>query len=164
MLGIYHANVVIKSTGSQIYTPNRLEFLFVHWFTYQGTSVQWACLKLNSLRFLLVNSENAFGFVDPVNVLRGCHILPWFQGGRIHADGRSISKVANDKHDWCQYQVNWWVSCILRQEELYSTYLTNQFYGSWHTDEISLWLQGMYTPAEVRICPELHRLSLVSIS
>ena len=106
VLGIYHANVVVKSTGSQIYTPNRLEFLFVRWFAYQGTSVQWTCLKLDSLRFMPVNSENAFGFVDPVNVLRGCHILPWFRGGRIHADGRGISKVANDKHDWCQYRVN----------------------------------------------------------
>ena len=106
VLGIYHANVIVKSTGSQIYTPNRLEFLFVRWFAYQGTSVQWTCLKLDSLRFMPVNSENAFGFVDPVNVLRGCHILPWFRGGRIHADGRGISKVANDKHDWCQYRVN----------------------------------------------------------
>jgi hypothetical protein len=106
VLGIYHANVIVKSTGSQIYTQNRLEFLFVRWLAYQGSSVQWASSKLDSLKFMPVNSENAFGFVDPVNILRGCHILPWFRGGRVRADGRGISKVANDKHDWCQYGVN----------------------------------------------------------
>lgn len=106
VLGIYHANVVVKSTGPQIYTSERLEFLFVRWFTYQGSSVQWASSKLDSLRFMPVNSEDAFGFVDPADVLRGCHILPWFRGGKVHADGHGISKIANDKHDWCQYRVN----------------------------------------------------------
>lgn len=108
VLGIYHANVVYKSTttGSQIYTPNRMEFLFVRWFTYLGSNVQWADLKLDSLSFMPVNSENAFGFIDPADILRGCHILPWFRGGKVHADRHGISRVANDKNDWCQYRVN----------------------------------------------------------
>lgn len=109
VLGIYHANVIHKSTttGPQNYTPNRMEFLFVRWFTYRGSiNVQWADLKLDSLSFLPVHSENAFGFVDPAHILRASHILPWFQGGKVHTDGRGISKVANDKDDWCQYRVN----------------------------------------------------------
>lgn len=108
VLGIYHAKVVRKSStiGSQIYNPERMEFLFVRWFTYQGSNVHWAGLKLDSLSFLPVTSENAFGFVDPSDVLRGCHILPWFRGGRVHGDRHGISRLANDKDDWRQYRVN----------------------------------------------------------
>ena len=81
-----------------------MEFLFVCWFTYLGpVNVQWANLKLDSLSFLPINSEDAFGFIDPTNVLRGSHILPWFHGERVHADQWGLSRLANDKHDWRQY-------------------------------------------------------------
>ena len=110
MLGIYHANVIHKSTtiGPHSYTPMQMEFLFVRWFPYQGsTNVQWANLKLDPLSFMLVHSENAFGFVDPSDILRGCHILPWFQEGKVHTDQQGMSRAANDKNDWCEYQLNW---------------------------------------------------------
>ena len=109
VLGIYHANVVRKSTaiGPQTYNPERMEFLFVRWFKYlRPLSVRWADLKLDSLGFLPVHSEMAFGFIDPADVLRGSHILPWFRGGKVHVDQQGISRIASDKHDWCQYQVN----------------------------------------------------------
>lgn len=109
VLGIYHANVIHKSmtTSSQNYAPSRLEFLFVRWFAYRGPmNVQWAELKLDSLSFMPLRSEYAFGFVDPANILRGSHILPWFRGGEVHADRLGISRIASDKDDWCQYRVN----------------------------------------------------------
>ena len=109
VLGVYHTNVVHKfaTTGAQNYNPDHMEFLFVCWFTYLGpVNVQWANLKLNSLSFLPINSEDTFGFIDPANVLRGSHILPWFHGERVHADQWGLSRLANDKHDWCQYRVN----------------------------------------------------------
>ena len=109
ILGVYHANVVRKfaTTGAQNYNPDRMEFLFVCWFMYLGpVNVQWANLKLDSLSFLPVNSEDAFGFIDPANVLRGSHILPWFRGERVHADQQGLSRLTNDKHDWRQYQEN----------------------------------------------------------
>ena len=109
MLGIYYANVIHKSAtmGPQNYTPNLMEFLFVCWFTYWGsTNTMWADLKLYALSFMPVGSQNALGFVDPTDILRGCHILPWFHGGNVHADWLGISRIANDKNDWCQYWVN----------------------------------------------------------
>ena len=34
-----------------------------------------------------MDEEDAFGFVDPKDVLRGCHILPRFAAGKRHPDG-----------------------------------------------------------------------------
>jgi hypothetical protein len=52
-----------------------------------------------------MNSEDAFDFVDPKDVLRGCHIMPNFAKGKRHVDGVSISRCAKDADDYHQYYV-----------------------------------------------------------
>ena len=51
-------------------------------------------------------TENSFVFVDPAAVLRGCHIVPTFSGGNVHADGYGLSRCAMDAEDWSYYYVN----------------------------------------------------------
>ena len=51
-------------------------------------------------------SEGSFGFVDPADVLRGCHIIPAFSSGRAHSDGHGLSHSAVDSNDWKCYYVN----------------------------------------------------------
>jgi hypothetical protein len=89
------------------YEPRRIEFLWVRWFEYDGArSVGWEGLRLDSVRFPSLATEGAFGFVDPKDVLRGCHIIPAFARGKRHSDGISISRCACDGKDWTRYCVN----------------------------------------------------------
>jgi hypothetical protein len=79
VLGIYHVNVIYTGMGSLDYIARRVEFLWVRWFEYDADrSVKWEDLKLDPIRFPPMSEKGAFGFVDPKDVLRGCHIVPSF--------------------------------------------------------------------------------------
>ena len=107
VLGIYHVNVIYTGQGSLDNAPRRMEFLWVRWFEYDGgRSVEWADLTLNTIRFLPMADERAFGFVDPKSVLRSCHIVPAFARGGARVDGIGLSRLAQDAQDWVRYRVN----------------------------------------------------------
>ncbi|KAG1740715.1 hypothetical protein EDD22DRAFT_959142 [Suillus occidentalis] len=50
--------------------------------------------------------QHSFDFLDPSDVLRGCHIIPSFQKGKKHPEGLGVSGCAGDSHDWREYFVN----------------------------------------------------------
>lgn len=128
ILGIYHANVVYIGPGMVDYRPRRVEFLWVRWFEVVKPLGSWASHTLDILRFPPMASEGAFGFVDPADVIRGCHIIPRFSKGMKYADhsnldkGRSwtnsglhktarslprgLSTCAHDSEDWIAYFAN----------------------------------------------------------
>jgi len=110
VLGIYHANVIYAGTGMVDYQPRRLEFLWVRWYhRIETLNTGWGARKLDRVRFPPVTSDGAFGFVDPSDVLRCCHIIPAFSHGKVHVDGRGLSRCARDSSDWVAYYVNRWV-------------------------------------------------------
>ena len=112
VLGIYHINVIYTGDGSVDYTARRVEFLWVRWFDYDGNnSFGWTDFKLDPVRFLPTADEGAFGFVDPNDVLRGCHVVPAFARGKSRTDGIGLSRLAGDSQDWSEYRVN---RCVLR--------------------------------------------------
>jgi hypothetical protein len=80
----------------------------VRWFDYDGTeSVGWGNLRPDcSVRFPPLANKDAFGFVDPADVVRGCHIIPAFSRGKQHSDGLDISHCVRDGKDWVRYYVN----------------------------------------------------------
>jgi len=91
IIGAYHANVIYTGPGSHDFQPRRLDFLWVRWFqVVDPASSGWHSSRLDSVRFPPINGEDAFGFVDPKDVLRGCHILPAFVKGKRHEDGLGI--------------------------------------------------------------------------
>jgi len=107
VLGVFHVNVVYMGPGMRDYEPRRLYFLWVRWFEYTGSrSLTWQNCRLDSIRFPPVASDGAFGFVNPRDVLRGCHVVPAFANGKVHLDGIGISRCAADANDWCRYYVN----------------------------------------------------------
>ena len=61
---------------------------------------------LDTVRFLQMANQDAFSFVNPASVLRGCHIIPSFAGGQLHPDGVVLSNCVGDLDDWKQYYVN----------------------------------------------------------
>ncbi|KAF8219615.1 hypothetical protein L208DRAFT_1338968 [Tricholoma matsutake] len=69
VLGIFHANVMYIGTGNTDYHPRRLEALWVRWYKLESGNVTWSMRMLDCVSFLPVNDENAFGFLDPSDVL-----------------------------------------------------------------------------------------------
>jgi hypothetical protein len=106
VLGVYHANVVYTGPGMLDYEARRLDFLWVRWYEIvDPASSGWNKSKLDSVRFPPLNGEDAFGFVDPKDVLRGCHIMPNFAAGKRHADEVGTSRCAKDSKDYRCYYV-----------------------------------------------------------
>ncbi|KIJ60703.1 hypothetical protein HYDPIDRAFT_98197, partial [Hydnomerulius pinastri MD-312] len=103
VLNIYHANVIYTGPGSLDYRPRCLEFLWVRWFELVTPTGEFA---LDRLHFVPMKDEDTFGFVDPSDVLRSCHLIPAFAAGKQHCDGVGISRTAQDSGDWKSYYVN----------------------------------------------------------
>jgi hypothetical protein len=103
VLGIYHVNVIYIGEGMLDYKARRVEFLWVRWFEHIGSrSSGWDNFKLDSVRFPPMATEGAFGFVDPRDVLRGCHIIPAFASGKVRV---GLSRHVRDAQDWSRYFV-----------------------------------------------------------
>jgi hypothetical protein len=106
VLGIYHVNVVYTGPGMVNYEPIRMEFLWVRWYQIDGAMLgSWTSRRLDRVSLCSVLDQNAFGYIDPSQVLRGCHIVPAFREGRSHVDGVGLSKCARDSQDWQAYVV-----------------------------------------------------------
>jgi hypothetical protein len=108
VLGIYHTNVVYTGPGAIDYSPRRLDFLWVRWYQNSDTSptVQsWRAGMLDRIRFPPMANEDVFGFIDPEDVLRPCHVIPAFATGYVHSDRIGLSSCAKDSDDWVKYYV-----------------------------------------------------------
>lgn len=102
VIGIYHVNVIYTGPGMVNYSPTRFDFLWVRWYEHipQGSN------RLDQLTFPAMSSEGAFGFVDPTDVLRSCHIIPSFHQGTFREEGEAgISGCARDSDDSKAYYI-----------------------------------------------------------
>ncbi|KAI0647705.1 hypothetical protein C8Q79DRAFT_999321 [Trametes meyenii] len=91
VLGIYHANVVDRQPredGSLEAAPQRMEFLFVG--------------------FVPDTDPDAFGFVDPSDIVRACHLIPAFAEGRTSRllGYSKIARPSGESDDWERFYVN----------------------------------------------------------
>ena len=105
VLGVFHANVIYTGQGLKDYLPRCMEFLWVCWFEVVDVPVGWEHTALDHLRFMPTVQDDAYGFVEPASVLRGCHLIPAFASGKIHPDGVLPSQSGHEA-DWKHYYVN----------------------------------------------------------
>lgn len=106
VIGIYHANIIYTGPGMVNYNPNRFDFLWVRWYEVipNNAPLLDQPYHLDQLTFPPLADKGSFGFVDPADVLRSCHIIPAFrEGSRGNGDG--MSKHARDSEDWKTYYV-----------------------------------------------------------
>ena len=113
VLGVYHANIWAENSvipGAR--NVKRMDFLWVRWFGEEPDHRSGFCrARLPKVGFVESTDEFAFSFVDPANVVRGCHLIPAFDAGRS-ADllpcPRSIARTLNpeDIDDWLNFYVN----------------------------------------------------------
>jgi hypothetical protein len=109
VIGIFHAQVLHVGPQSKSSELQRMEFLFVRWFgNDMDYSAGWKTKKLHRLGFIS-EDRNPFGFLDPMHVVRGVHIIPAFAHGQT-CDVLGPSKIArpfnSTDDDWQYFYVN----------------------------------------------------------
>lgn len=103
VLGVFHANVIYIGSGARHHRPQRVDFLWVRWFEY--LEERPFSMRLPSLQIRPVDHKEAFGFIDPSLIIRGCHIVPAFAAGRRYPNGIGHSTLGQDADDWERYHV-----------------------------------------------------------
>ncbi|KAJ7673060.1 hypothetical protein DFH06DRAFT_53284 [Mycena polygramma] len=115
ILGIFHADVVNTAPGAD---PNAqsMEFLWVRRYRLDSTwRAGFKKKRLHRLEFLPDTDSNAFGFLNPDEVIRGTHIIPAFARGKTTellasgSAGRLPHNGLTDDEDWRYYYVNFFV-------------------------------------------------------
>jgi hypothetical protein len=108
VIAIFHVNVVYTAGTLVDYNPRKVEVLWVRWFEHDTNAPvgSWSHSRLDRLHFPPMVHNDAFGFLDPADVVRGCHIIPSFAAGKRSLDERAISPCSKDSKDWRSYYVN----------------------------------------------------------
>lgn len=104
VIGAYHVNVEYSDPGASEdqRSLERYDFLWVRWYNSGNVKDEYS---LESLSFPSMNTGNAFGFIDPEDVVRVTHIIPAFHYGLRPEDASSFSFHAKDGTDWNRYYV-----------------------------------------------------------
>ncbi|KAF7985138.1 hypothetical protein HWV62_7692 [Athelia sp. TMB] len=149
VLGVYHANVIFLGKGMVDYTPVRMEFLWVRWYELvAGNHSAWDARKLDRLQFPPLAHDSSFGFVNPDDVLRGCHVIPAFSQGKRHIEGKGMSLRAKDASDWKEYFLNRFVD-----RDIFMRYYAGLAVGHKYA-----WSQTLATPADSKSSSHLSTL------
>ncbi|KAH7917995.1 hypothetical protein BV22DRAFT_1025326, partial [Leucogyrophana mollusca] len=106
VLGIYHTNIIYVGPGMVDYRAKWMEVLWVHWCELVELQATWNSGRLDAVQFVPMAEDDAFGFIDPSDVMRSCHLIPTFSKGTLHPDGVAMSHCAQDGDDWKLYYVN----------------------------------------------------------
>jgi hypothetical protein len=110
IVGIFHAMALQTGPKSKSRDPEKMEFLFVRWFGLDYDEVGgWKTKKLHEIGF--VGGDEAFGFINPADIIRGVHLIPRFSLGRTkQLLGPSFARSVVEKdEDWVRYCVNMYV-------------------------------------------------------
>ncbi|KAK1222143.1 hypothetical protein PQX77_015024 [Marasmius sp. AFHP31] len=80
VIGVYHANVLYVGGDRAHGEMRRMDFLYVRWMTFdESHEWGWKAKRLPRVRFLEADDPQAFGFVDPAQVIRSSHMIPAFE-------------------------------------------------------------------------------------
>lgn len=106
ILGIFHADVV-RNVPDASTIPKSIDFLWVRWYeidmTYQAGFKR---KRLFRLKFMPDDDLNAYGFLNPDEVIRGAHIIPAFHHGSTDGFAPSLARNVDELDDWVYYYVN----------------------------------------------------------
>ncbi|KAF7294709.1 hypothetical protein MIND_01008200 [Mycena indigotica] len=106
LLGIFHCYAVL---ADQPRKAERMEFLWVRWLQ---RDISYPCgfreKRLPRLSYMPFQSPDAFGFLDPRDVVRGAHLIPAFHHGRTrdYLPKSAILRRTEHDEDWKYYYSN----------------------------------------------------------
>ncbi|KAG9082831.1 hypothetical protein FS749_006541 [Ceratobasidium sp. UAMH 11750] len=104
VLGIYHAKVRFCDRPLK-----RMDFVWVRWLEYDEEEPGgWEAGRLDRVHYGKCRNDtellDAFGFIDPRQVIRACHLIPDFHTGYVQD---SVSLTCDTKEgDWEYHAVN----------------------------------------------------------
>lgn len=107
VLGIYHMDVWINAGGP--IKKLEIEVLYVRWLaplTDHQSGLH--CARLPKLAFVEDSDRDAFGFLDPSQVIRSVHLIPAFscdRGTSSLRHGKSFGRQGDELDDWEAYYV-----------------------------------------------------------
>jgi hypothetical protein len=107
VLGIYYLDVWLNVEGPV--KKEQLEVLYVRWLApVAGHRSGMTCARLPKVAFVEESDYDAFGFLDPGQVIRGAHLIPAFVSGRGTTSlrhGKSFARQDDQSDDWEAYYV-----------------------------------------------------------
>ncbi|EGO28191.1 hypothetical protein SERLADRAFT_405837 [Serpula lacrymans var. lacrymans S7.9] len=129
-----------------LYQTSRLTYITA--FTTQTLEIDSGWYKLNMLHFVPMAEDDAFGFVNPANVLQSGHLVPAFHKGKLHPNGIGMSKFAQDAQDWKKYYVNWSQLCLTLKKptNMFLTDLGSFYNGLLHNPGFWIAILQIYWP------------------
>lgn len=108
VLGIFHVNAcrITPESTARGAAPafQTFHLLWVRWFDYDATAPGgFTTRRLHRLRWTSLDND-AFGFISPDVVLRGCHLIPGFHHGKSDCGlpGASIARRLNVRDAGCE--------------------------------------------------------------
>ncbi|KAF5319997.1 hypothetical protein D9611_011026 [Ephemerocybe angulata] len=106
VIGILHAEVAyIGEMGRRgvEYPYHTMEVLWVRWYRVHPAT---SAFELDRAELIPVNEPESHSFIDPIQILRACHMTPRFTKGKRYKDGVGMSQLANDGLDWNEYYID----------------------------------------------------------
>ncbi|KAJ3874470.1 hypothetical protein F5051DRAFT_443301 [Lentinula edodes] len=111
VLGIFHADIIhCDSKLGLVKSRKQMEFLWVRWL---GTEPDYRpgqkIAKLPKVGFVPKDDEFAFGFLNPSQVIRACHLIPAFVHGKsndlLATRLPTAARKVGESEDWLNYYV-----------------------------------------------------------
>jgi len=109
VLGIYHMDVWLRDEDSMSLKMHEIEVLYVRWLAPvvdHRSGVD--CARLPQIAFVEESDYDAFGFLDPNQVIRSAHLIPAFVSGRGTSSlrhGKSFARQDDTSDDWEAYYI-----------------------------------------------------------
>lgn len=106
VLGIYRLDVL---HGPTMLDEVSMDVLWVRWFKIdKAHRAGWKAKRLYRIKFAPAIEDDAFGFLDPNDIIRGSHLIPGFiLGLRTRSlDDPASTWDPENKSDWKTYYVN----------------------------------------------------------
>jgi len=109
ILGIYHMDVWLRDEDSMSLKMHEIEVLYVRWLApvvNHRSGVD--CARLPQITFVEESDYDAFGFLDPNQVIRSAHLIPAFVSGRGTSSlrhGKSFARQDDKSDDWEAYYI-----------------------------------------------------------
>ena len=113
VLGLFHADVIhFDPALGTVKAKKRMEFLWVRWLGVEPvvdyrSGTKFA--KLPKVGFVPEDDDFAFGFLDPSQVIRCCHIIPDFCAGKtnilLETCLFTAARKTGEEDDWVNFYV-----------------------------------------------------------
>jgi hypothetical protein len=107
VLGIYHMDVWIQDGARPV--KQHLEVLWVRWLAvFQDSRFSMKNARLPKVGFVEEADQDAFGFLNPGQVIRGVHLIPAFAAGQGVSrlrPGKSLARPDGQEDDWEEHYI-----------------------------------------------------------